>query len=417
MTKLRRAICLKLGPSKTQDRPRRRASLNPTLRGVEVLEGRQLLSTFALAAASPVLVHGYYATPAQAQKATVPSVTFYNAKNTTDASQYPISGWQGIKASDTAGQYLITGTSGATGILYVGTISGQGTSYPVNYPGASQTSVYGVANLGGNQVQLVGSYVNPDSSTRHGFFFQGTYGDGGVTGTFSTLDVPGATFNYIHSTMGGLAVGNSDGPTATGAPLGPGTASIWNVQTGQVVANVKFPFSKSNTAYGIWYNGGTSYTIVGGFSRLGVNNMSDQTAPIGTGYIVDYNSATGRFTHWKALTYPNGFNLLTHFEGISSTQPGVYQLAADSIQIGTNHITQGSWVTLARNRDGSFGKSSWVNLNYPGVQGWTSNDSVAGNQAVGIVIGNTGELTYQATVNTPVLPTVNAGRLPARWRL
>jgi hypothetical protein len=42
-------------------------------------------------------------------------------------------------------------------------------------------------------------------------------------------------------------------------------------------------------------------------------------------------------------------------------------------------------------------------LNYSGVSGWTSNDSVAGNQVVGIVIGDTGELSYQATVNTGVL--------------
>jgi trimeric autotransporter adhesin len=341
----------------------------------------------------------------------VPSVTFYNAANTTDASQFPISGWQGIKAGDTPGQYLISGTSHATGILYVGSIDGKGTSYPVNYPGASQTSVYGVNNLGGNQVQLVGSYVNSDSTNRHGFFFQGTYGDGGVTGTFSTLDVPGAAFNYIHSTMGGLAVGNSDGPTASGLPLGPGKASIWNVETGQVVANVKFPGSISNTAYGIWYNGGTSYTIVGGFSKLPVNNMSNQEAPIGTGYIVDYNSATGRFSHRKAMTYPIGFNLLTHFEGISSEQPGVYQLAADSVQLGSGHLIQGSWVVLKRNRNGSFGKSSWVDLNYPGVLGWTSNDSVAGNQVVGIVFSNTGAISYQATVNTAVDPaSVKLGR-------
>ena len=128
--------------------------------------------------------------------------------------------------------------------------------------------------------------------------------------------------------------------------------------------------------------------------------MNNQDAPIGTGYIVDYDSAAGRLLALEGLTYPNGSNFLTHFEGISSPAPGVYTLSADSIQIGTHHLTQGSWVVVKRNPNGSFGKSSWVNLNYPHVVGWTSNDSVAGNQVVGIVIGNTGELTYQATVNT-----------------
>jgi hypothetical protein len=116
--------------------------------------------------------------------------------------------------------------------------------------------------------------------------------------------------------------------------------------------------------------------------------------------MVDYDSATGRFSHWKAFTYPKGTNILTHFEGVSSPAPGVYTLSADSIQVGKTHLTQGSWVVVKRNSNGSFGKASWVNLNYPNVMGWTSNDSVAGNQVVGIVIGNTGELTYQATVNT-----------------
>ena len=48
----------------------------------------------------------------------------------------------------------------------------------------------------------------------------------------------------------------------------------------------------------------------------------------------------------KAYTYPDGVNFLTHFEGISSPEPGVYTLSADSVQIGASHVTQGSWVVL-----------------------------------------------------------------------
>ena len=44
-------------------------------------------------------------------------------------------------------------------------------------------------------------------------------------------------------------------------------------------------------------------------------------------------------------------------------------------------------MVVKRNPNGTFGNSTWVNLNYPGVVGWTSDDSVAGNQVVGIVIG------------------------------
>jgi hypothetical protein len=269
-----------------------------------VLEDRQLLSTIAATGrhGSPPHPHHHAIAGPKAQGASTPSVTYYNAANTTDAGQLPISGWQGIKAGDTPGQYLISGTSGAAGVLYVGSISGKGTSYAVNDPVGSMTSVYGVNNPGGGQVQLVGSYVTADSSTRYGFSFQGKIDDGAVTGTYTTIATQGATFNYVHSTMGGLAVGNYDGPTASGLPLGPGHAFLYNVESGQFVTDIRFPRSVSNTAYGIWYNGGTSYTIVGGFSNRAANNMSNQDAPIGTGYIVDYDSATGRFTHWKSYT-------------------------------------------------------------------------------------------------------------------
>jgi hypothetical protein len=69
---------------------------------------------------------------------------------------------------------------------------------------------------------------------------------------------------------------------------------------------------------------------------------------------------------------------------------------------------------VKRNRNGSFGKSSWINLNYPHIQGWTSNDSVAGNRVVGIVIGDKGALSYQATVGAP---TQSAIATPTRGRL
>ena len=59
-------------------------------------------------------------------------------------------------------------------------------------------------------------------------------------------------------------------------------------------------------------------------------------------------------------------------------------------------------MTVRRNPDGSFGEAAWVDLNYPGVDpstAITSCNSVAGNQVVGIVIGDTGAFSYQATVN------------------
>ncbi len=336
----------------------------------------------------------------------VTGVSFYNADS---VPTQPVSGWQGIRGSDTPGQVLISGTSDANGLLFDGTIAGVGTSYSVNYPGAATTSVYGPDNLSGSAVRLVGTYKNSDYATAavevNGFVFEGTTADLATAANYRTIDFPGAKFNYVHSTMGGLAVGNYDSPVDHGKfnlPLGPGHAYLYDLAHDTFLTDVAFPGSISNTAYGIWYNGGTSYTICGGYSPDPVNNFDDQTRPLGRGYLVDYNSATGKFGNWTAFDYPFGQNFITHFEGISSVEKGVYTLSADSVQAGTSDPAQGSWVSVRRNPDGSFGPATWVNLNYTGVDPTThitSSNAVYGNQVVGIVIGQ-GTFSFQATVNT-----------------
>ena len=335
----------------------------------------------------------------------VTGITYDDAAN---VSIQPVSGWQGIRGSDTSGQYLITGTSNANGLLFQGTMAGVGTSYAVNYPGASNSSVYGPNNLGNGVLQLVGTYrtANATGVTVNGFLFQGTTANLSQSAGYSTIDYPGAVYNYVHSTMGGLVVGNYDSPASHGSnglPLGPGHAFLYNIANKTFLTDIVFPGSLSNTAYGIWYNGGTSYTICGGYSTVAVNNFADQNQPIGQAYLVDYNAATGTFSNWTSFSYPNGNNYVTHFEGISSVEKGVYTLSADSLQSGTNNPAQGSFVTVARNADGSFGTATWVNLNYPGpdpTTNITSSNSVYGNQVVGIVIGPQATLSFEATVNS-----------------
>lgn len=340
----------------------------------------------------------------------VTNQTYYNASAITGS--LPVAGWQGITAGDSAGEYLITGTSNGnnteTGLLFEGTIAGQGSTYAVNYPGAVATSVYGPDNLGNGLIRLVGIYRNADASTApvtvNGFVFQGTTSDLTQASDYTTLDIPGAQYNYVHSTAGDLAVGNYDSAAEHGSfglPLGPGHAFLYDVKQGKFLTDIAFPGAISNTAYGIWYNGGTSYTICGGYSLDAVNNFHNQDDPIGQAYLVDYDSATGTFSHWTSFAYPFGTNYETHFEGISSTQPGVYTLSADSVQSGSTNPAQGSWVTVTRNPDGSFGTAQWTNLNYPGVDPTThvtSSNSVYGNQVVGVVLGPNA-FSYQATVN------------------
>jgi len=323
----------------------------------------------------------------------VSSVSYYNADS---VSMQPVSGWQGIRGTSVPNEYLITGTSNANGLLYVGPITGVGgASYSVNYPGATTTSVYGPDDLGDGVVRLVGSYRTGTDAV-DGFLFEGTTADLADSSNYRTIAYPGAQFNYVHSTMGGLAVGNADGPEGN-LPIGTGHAFLYDVAKDAFLADVVYPGSTSTSAYGIWYNGGTSYTIVGGYSTT--STWTD----VGHGYMVDYDSATGAYSHWASFDYPNGVvgqDYITHFEGISSVEKGVYILAADTVQRGSSHLTQGSQVTVRRNTDGSFGPSAWFDLNYPGVTGWTSNDSVAGDKAVGIVVTDSGVFSYQATVNS-----------------
>jgi hypothetical protein len=344
------------------------------------------------------------------------AATYYNSDN---VSTQPVSAWQGIRGSDSSGQYLMVGTSNANGLLFDGTMSGVGTSYSVNYPNAATTSVYGPDNLVGGNVGLVGTYKNSDAATAavkvNGFVFEGTTADLAQSGDYKTIDYPGAEFKFVHSTMGGLAVGNYDSALDHGSyslPLGPGHAYIYDIAQSTFLTDIAFPGSKSNTAYGIWYNGGTSYTICGGYSLDPVNNLDNQDRPIGQGYLVDYDSAAGTFSHWASFDYPTGTNFVTHFEGISSVANGVYTLNADSVQSGSANPAQGSWVTVSRNADGSFGNAQWVNLNYPGLDpatNITSSNSVYGNQVVGLVIGPGGTMSFQATVTVGNVISANGG--------
>jgi parallel beta-helix repeat protein len=337
----------------------------------------------------------------------VASITY----NDSDDVSVPVSAWQGIRAGDVDGEFLIAGTSNSDGLLYEGTIDGaSGTSYLVNYPSAADTSVYGPENLDGADIRLVGSYRNADYATApvtvNGFLFEGETGDLGTAGNYRQVNYPGAKFNYVHSTMGGLAVGNYDSAVDHGThslPLGPGHAYIYDIDSDTFLTDVVYPGSLSNTAYGIWHNGEGKYTIVGGYSLTPVNNLEDQDTPIGRAYMVDYDSTTDTFSNWASFSYPEGTNYVTHFEGISSVEKGVYTLNADSVQSGSSDPTQGSWVTVRREDDGTFGEATWVDLDYPVNDPETnisSSNAVYGNQVVGLVVGTEGPIPFQATINT-----------------
>ncbi len=339
----------------------------------------------------------------------VAGIAYYDTSDVSAFTVQPVSAWQGIRNyGANEDEYLICGTSGTDGLLYAGTIDGGGDSYIVRYPDAESTSVYGPDSLDGGRVRLVGSYrTTGPSAFNYGFVWEGTLDQLPSGGAFRTIAYPGATYQFTHSTMGNLAVGNADGPVTIGnqnLPIGAGKAYIYDLSTNQFVTNIVFPNSKSNTAYGIWQNGPSSYTICGGYSPVVANNLTEENRPLtqGKGFLVDYDSAKNKFSNWTSFDYPNGppgVDFVTHFEGVSSTEPGVYYLAADSVQAGSSNAAQGSWVSVRRNSDGTFDKGTWIDLNYPNTpDSITSSNSVYGYQVVGVVIAPE-TFAYQATLN------------------
>jgi hypothetical protein len=117
----------------------------------------------------------------------VTRVTYYSSASVS----MPVSGWQGIRDAGKPGQYLIAGTSGSNGLLYVGPISRVGgTSYAVNFPGSSSTSVYGPDVVRGKVLRLAGSYRTSGNDVVRGFVFQGTLADLANPANYRTIDYP-----------------------------------------------------------------------------------------------------------------------------------------------------------------------------------------------------------------------------------
>ena len=159
----------------------------------------------------------------------------------------------------------------------------------------------------------------------------------------------------------------------------------------------RVPGRDHTSVYAIWYNGGTSYTIAGGYSLGFVDDLANQDDLFGTAFLADYDSATGQFSHWTPFSAPGGGNVLSHFEGLSSVDNGIYTMSAVATPGLTTQPIQGYLVTVARAADGNFGTAVWTPLDDPAGTA-TSANSVYGNQVVGVLSGASPP-GYQATVN------------------
>lgn len=294
----------------------------------------------------------------------------------------------GIRGVNNSSNVYITGgavTSNNmwTNQLYVGPINGGGVYYTLNVPGSnSTTNSYSVDNWLVNQVKVVGnSTINGVSK---GFLYQGPVetNDGvGAVGTAPWYDITysngGTVFPSIpHSVMNNIVVG--------GYQAGGITAYICDITTpaAPVCNNMNsiFPSTTlSSSAYGVWWNGGTSYTIVGGYSA-GETDLTGSLA-----FIVDYDSSTRSYSNFTSYSFNNSTSGVasTHFEGITiDVTKGGYNLAGEGVlSNGTFPI---AFVHISRLANGAFNpKATWVPVAFPGASTTTA-DTVYQNNLLGV---------------------------------
>ncbi len=305
---------------------------------------------------------------------------------------------QGLKQGDRAGTYLLVGANNSPGptpkgLVYQGPldgisrngVSGSGVWSVVAAPKrfrAAGTSVYGPDNLGSGQADLVGAFtrnIGSDAPTPRNPAVVGFTYSGAVDGSDRRgwREVQGrtqagtkGTYTFVHSVDGGLAVGNADNADVdelTGYFSLSSTAFIVDLDTGKQT-QIRYPDDRNplvtHTAYGIWFNGGSSYTIAGGSGEV-LQPGSDQVEA-GAGYLIDYDAVTGRFSNYTTFPYRNReqTDLISHFEGIYRTPQGHYRLPATAAALNAmGDLTLASVVTVKRNRQGGFREQArWKDL-------------------------------------------------------
>ena len=186
--------------------------------------------------------------------------------------------------------------------------------------------------------------------------------------TTARSTIPARQYNYVHSTMGGLAVGNADGPEAN---LPARHRPRLPLQRRPEHVPDRHRLSRLDEHHRLRHLVQRRHELHD-LRRL-QRWLGDRRATDRPRLLVDYDSATGLFSHWTSFDYPNGpvgQDFVTHFEGISSVEKGVYTLSADSVQ--SRHRATPSRARssrVRRNTDGTFGHATWVNLNYPGAHG------------------------------------------------
>lgn len=267
-------------------------------------------------------------------------------------------------------------------------------------------------SIGAGNVTAVGSYKYTEGSSGpsfdHGLLYQGSVLGGG---TWTQIDAApllatgeGETLlnTIAHSNMGDLVVGNYDTNFATGK------AFIYNMNT-DTWLDLNPTGSMSVTAYGIWQNSSTSYTIAGGLSDVTSLGLDE-------GYLVNYDSSTGLLGAHKTFNYNDEplSSLVSHIDGITATPDG-FNITGDYVEVGGG---MGAFLGSIRVLpDGSFSEATWTDIAFPYAT-VTSGNTVVGNTVLGVYEGAPLGPSYIATVPEPTSGTLcllGAGLLLLRF--
>jgi len=321
---------------------------------------------------------------------------FVTTLNTTYSPfNCPLSGStaiQGIRGVENTDDVYVSGSleqnaNSVLGLIYKGPLSNNGSlgqwhtftfaNDEVN--DTYNTSCYGPCDIGYGNIRFVGSYKTLSSgNSALGMMYEGPLNGSGTYTTISPNN--GNTLNvYVHSTMGDLAVGNYDTTLSTDC------AFIYDINSSKCI-DFKVPNSRLTTLYGIWHNGGSSYTLAGGYTKI--SPINGQQA-----FICDYDSDTHEVANFTSFSGNNeiGKSFITHFEGINASSKG-YDLAA-----GFGNVDGGgaAYVQVIRQKDGSFTKGKWKDLKYPDqAVVFCSSDTVYKKNILGIILTKAGLASY-----------------------
>lgn len=290
-----------------------------------------------------------------------------------------IQGVRGVTGSDHVyiSGSLIGQNEIVQGLIYEGPLKGGGTEgkwNTINFPSTPtatviNTSCYGPNNGQNGAVQIVGSYKISASSSKAPSGNLGFYYEGPVDGSGTWIQVipnGGNTNNvFVHSIMGGIAVGNYDVENDLN-----GYAFLYDVATKEYT-DFKVPNALTTTLYGIWHNGGDHYTLAGGYS-------TDQAGKTSQAFLVDYDSKTKKTSNLKSFSYKNetALSVINHFEGITAAKDNGYHMPADWVSVNDMGA---SLVAVKRNPDGSFGDATWSDIEFPDASSTTANTAYQNN--------------------------------------